>query len=59
MANARAATALCAMIITKHEAAIGKRIRTSPQLTSGKPIDGRPLGTGPITAMPRAAKSHV
>ena len=55
MANARAADR--ALRHDHHEARSGRSataIRTSPQLTSGKPIDGKPPGTGPITAMPRA-----
>ena len=55
-ANARDVAALCAMIITKHEAATGSSARTSLQVTSGSPIGGSPPGTGPMTAMPRSAK---
>src|SRR5215472_9488971 len=52
----RDVAALCAMIITKHEAATGTSARISLQVTSGNPIEGSPPGTGPMTAMPRSAK---
>ena len=47
------------MIITKQEAATGSSARVSRQVTSGSVIDGSPPGTGPITAMPRPAKSYA
>ena len=47
------------MIITKHEAAMGNSFSSSGQLTLGRPNEGSPPGTGPTTAMPRAAKSHA
>src|SRR6516225_4753778 len=52
----RDVAALCAMIITKQEAATGSSARVSLQVTSGSPIEGSPPGTGPTTAMPRSAK---
>ena len=46
--------ALCAMIITKHDPATGKRARISLSEACGNLIDGRPPGTSPMTAIPRA-----
>ena len=54
-ANTRAAAALCAMIITKHEAATGTRSRHCCHVTDGQRSGGRPPATGPSTAMPCAA----
>jgi hypothetical protein len=51
----RDVAALCAIIITKHDAATGNSARVSLQLTSGNLIDGNPPGTGPMTAIPRSA----
>jgi GAF domain-containing protein len=42
-----------------HDAEIGKSASTSFQLTSGRPTDGKPPGTGPMTSNPRPAKSHT
>ena len=42
------------MIMTKHDAATGKRVRVSLQVTDGRPSAGSPPGTGPMTAMPCA-----
>ena len=53
----RAVAALWAMIMTKHEAATGSSATVSAQVTSGHASDGRPPGTGPMTAKPRAARS--
>ena len=52
VAYTREVAALCAMIMTKHDAATGTRSRDSRQLTSGHLSDGRPPGTGPMTAKP-------
>ena len=42
--------------VTKHDAATGRRARISLQVTEGRPSAGSPPGTGPMTAMPYAAK---
>ena len=52
----RAVAALCATIITKHDAATGSAAPVSRQLTSGSPRCGKPPATGPMTAMPCAGK---
>ena len=36
--------ALCAMIMTKHDAATGRRARHSLQVTAGRPSDGQAAG---------------
>ena len=59
MAKARDVAALCAMIITKQEPATGSSDKLWLQVTFGNPNDGKPPGTGPITAMPCAAKPNV
>jgi hypothetical protein len=46
------------MIITKHDAATGSNDSVSLQVTLGRPRDGSPPGTAPITAMPRPAKPN-
>ncbi len=48
--------ALCAMMITKHDAATGSNARISLQVTFGSPKGGKPPGTMPMTAMPWLAK---
>ena len=47
------------MITTRHDAATGMSARISLQLASGNAIVGSPPGTGPMTAMPRPAKSNA
>ena len=47
------------MITTRHDAATGMSARISLQLASGNAIVGSPPGTGPMTAMPRPAKSKA
>src|SRR5262249_46968886 len=47
------------MVMTKHAAATGTRDTVSLQFPLGKPIEGSPPGPGPMTAMPRSAKSNV
>ena len=44
--------------MTKHDAATGNRDRISLHVTSGSRNDGRPLATGPITAMLCSEKCH-
>src|SRR5262249_18588704 len=58
-ANACAVAALWATIIAKHEPATGRRASASLQVTFGRPIDGSPPGTGPMTATPFSEKWNV